>query len=311
MLRSVPATLLGVALVSSTTERPAATQSVPSEASVVDLEAVAATVSGAARSDSADAGDHELAELLRKAGRYVTEYRRSFDNLVAVETYEQQLHAFRLVRRHTRSDIVFVALEKPFPWGAYRDVFEVDGQPVRDRNARLERLFATQGRTTVQQARAIRDESARYNLGLYRDINEPTVPLMFLLPANQPRFRFERKGRRRFSGHEGIQVDFKEEGRPTMLRWKRRDDLPARGRFWIDAQKGIVFRSEILVDLPYLRLGQPRTARISVDYRLEPKLGLWVPSEMKEVYPDLNARAEYSGYRRLSVETQESIRVPR
>jgi hypothetical protein len=255
----------------------------------------------------------ELEQLLQKAGRYVVEYESAFSHLVAEETYEQQTRELEGgARRHLRSDIVFVTLEWPFPWGAFRDVFEVDGAKVRDREARLEKLLARNGAPDLAQVRAIRDESARYNIGLYRDINEPTVPLLFLHPTNQPRFRFELKGRRRFSGAEGREVAFEEVTRPTVIRWERRDDLPARGSFWLEQQTGVVLRSECWLDLPYeLGINYARTARIVVEYAREPRLGLWVPVQMEESYPDVLARARYSGYRRMTVETQETVHPPR
>jgi VWFA-related protein len=274
------------------------------------LEVLAPAAGAAPEGENPD--DPALAALLEKAARYVVGYEDAFRDLVAEEAYDQQTLALQQ-RRHTRSEVVFTMLEAPFAWGTFRDVFEVDGQPVRDRDARLERLFVYQDRSTLDQARAIRSESARYSLGLYRDFNDPTAPLMFLLPQNQRRFRFEAKGRRRFPEGEGVEVRFQELERPTMIRWKGRTDLPTHGRFWIDPQNGTVFRSDISFRLPVdaVDIGvNPRTARITVDYRYERRLALWVPKEMKELYPGLQARAEYSGYRRFSVETHETFSVP-
>ena len=251
----------------------------------------------------------DLQALLQKAGQYVVAYEGRFSHLVAEEEYEQQTRALTDgTRHHLRSDIVFVTLAWPFPWGVFRDVFEVDGQKVRDREARLERLLARNEAAGLTSARALRDESARYNIGLYRDINEPTVPLLILHPENQPRFHFELRGQRRFPGAEGREVSFEEVARPTVILWNRRDDLPVRGRFWLDPRTGTVLRSELAFDLPHeAGINYVRTGRITVEYERETGLGMWVPAEMKEDYPNLLTRARYTHYRRMSVETQEFV----
>ena len=65
----------------------------------------------------------------------------------------------------------------------FRDVYEVNGQKVRDRDARLEALFMNPDDSILGRAEAIRRESARFNLGpAYRDINVPTLALVMLHP---------------------------------------------------------------------------------------------------------------------------------
>jgi hypothetical protein len=97
----------------------------------------------------------ELADLLRRVGEYVAEYERSFSDLVAEETYAQRMTGLRynkrvngwvtactVCRRTTRADLVFVRLAGEIPWASYRDVFEVDGRPVREHEERLVKLLA-------------------------------------------------------------------------------------------------------------------------------------------------------------------------
>jgi hypothetical protein len=59
----------------------------------------------------------------------------------------------------------------------FRDVFERDGKQVRDRQERLAALFLKgSSRSAFEQARAIMDEGARYNIGnVARNINMPTL----------------------------------------------------------------------------------------------------------------------------------------
>jgi hypothetical protein len=60
-----------------------------------------------------------------------------------------------------------------------RDVFEVDGKPVRD---------------AVGRARALAEEGARYNLWIIGTVNNPLLAMAFLQPNYRPRFRFNLAG---------------------------------------------------------------------------------------------------------------------
>ena len=78
-------------------------------------------------------------------------------------------------------------------WQPFRDVFEVDHIPIRDREQRLAKLFLGNktDSETQERARAIADESARYNLGaVQRTINNPVFALMFLQPDAREHFKF-------------------------------------------------------------------------------------------------------------------------
>ena len=136
------------------------------------------------------------------------------------------------------------------PWGTFRDVFEVDGRKVHEAEGRLEALFSGGGAAARgSRARAILDESARYNIGpVVRNVNFPTLALVFLHPRNQHRFEWKRGGTRRFGATLGVEVEFEEKARPTLVDKDGKGDLPARGRFWIDPGRGTVLRSETRFD---------------------------------------------------------------
>jgi hypothetical protein len=291
--------------------------------------------------------DPELAALLEQAGRYVIEYESALHDLAAEEEYIQHARpgtapgiAASAIRpgmgpagsiggspsrgeqgeqsRRTRADVVFARLAPPFPWAIFRDVYEVDGARVRDRDGRLERAFRDQPATAASHAQAILAQSARYNIGPERTVNLPTLALLFLHPANQARFAFERKGGG--SGGKPAEVAFREQNRPTMVRgvagstvkaeFGPGGDLPAEGRFWIDA-RGTVVRSEVRFRFEY-----GGTATIRTTYRAEPSLAMWVPAEMKEKYEGggfgagTDAVARYSRFRKFEVTVEEKARLP-
>ena len=165
--------------------------------------------------------------------------------------------------RRLRSDVL---LTKP-PGGKrfllFRDVFEVDGRVVRDRDQRLEQLFLTPSATTSTQALRILEESARYNLGdIGRTVNTPTLALVFLDAQYRPRLMFERVDDRvaevvrgatvegeqtaRFTGTDDLWVvAYTEIGRDTLFGNTNGGNLRARGRFWIEPVTGRIVISEV------------------------------------------------------------------
>jgi hypothetical protein len=244
--------------------------------------------------------------ILEATGRYLVGFQEKFRNLVAEETYRQWADSGPRRMRTLRSDVVFVTVPGDVPWVTFRDVYEVDGQEVRDREARLERLFSNPDASTFDRANALLHESARFNLGpTYRTVNTPTLALVMLLPQHQDRFRWERKGTRRFSGHEGVELRAVEVGRPTLVHQLDGQDVPATARFWIEPGSGRVLRTEAHYEVPKGE-GAVFDAEcwINTQYRPEPALAVWVPDNMYERCA-IEARARYSNYRRFQVETAE------
>jgi hypothetical protein len=290
----------------------------PSEKEVAPAHAAAPS---AAASAPAQANSAELMALLQRAGAYVAEYERSFGDLLTEETYTQHLKsaftggsaAWRPGRkRTTRADLVFVRLSGEIPWASYRDVFEVDGRKLGDREDRLAKLFMSPRSDAHEQARRLLEASAGYNIGPRRTVNLPTLPLLFLLAHNQARFAFALGPRRNIASTEVVELVFRETARPTFVTGPLQADLPATGRFWVNAGRGTVVRSEVDFDF-----GPQTDAHVSTDYRPEPTLAMWVPAEMKERFADVwsakvrtfphpfEGVARYGKFRRFTVSTEE------
>jgi VWFA-related protein len=261
----------------------------------------------------------DLVPVLERAARYVLDYEQAFHDVAAEEDYTQWAApggatmrgptlscTATSCRRLTRADVVFVRLGGEIPWGTFRDVFEVDGQKVRDREGRLEKLFgASSSGSVAPRVRAILDESARYNIGpVMRNVNFPTLALAFLHPRNQHRFAWKRGGTRRIGTVEGLEVEFEEVARPTIVDQDGRGDLPATGRFWIDPGRGTVLQSETRF---LLATGWGR-ASVATEYRPEARLAMWVPAEMREEYAfgsRATATARYSNFRKFTVTVED------
>jgi hypothetical protein len=192
-------------------------------------------------------------------------------------------------------------------WLPFRDVFERDGKQVRDRQERLATLFLKgSSRSALDQARAIMDESARYNIGnVSRNINVPTLVLPFLMAENRKRFSF--KHGKREENDPGAVIEFKETGRPTFISTTGGRDLPASGRIWVDERDGTVLRTELHA------IDTGVEAHIVVTYEPDSGTGLRVPVRMEERFRrardpmEVRGVATYSRFRRFQVNTSEEL----
>jgi hypothetical protein len=203
-----------------------------------------------------------------------------------------------------RSDFLLVALRGTFEWVPFRDVFEVDSIPVRDRQDRLTKLFLQPAPTNVEQARRISDESTRYNLGsMERTINNPILAMAILQGEFQQRFRFT-LGKRDPAVGAWI-IDYQEQQRPTLIRGASDIDLYAHGRLWLD-DTGRLLKSEVLIEQPRL------VARVVTDFRYDERFKIAVPIGMREEYQleggtRVTAAAVYDRFRHFGVSTEESV----
>ena len=288
--------------------------------------AAAGTLTASAQAQQ-EADVPTLASVLAAAGQYVTEFRDRLSGIVAEERYRQRASTrtsaggfgtSQVQRRELRSDFLLVQPEGADRLVEYRDVFEVDGRPVRDRQERLARLFLNSSRSALSQMDAITIESARYNIGaITRTLNTPTIALILLHPDIQPHVTFSRSTDRTPSldlqmeepGHstDVWVVEFAEHGAQTLVHGPRGTFLPAEGRFWIEATSGVVVASELIVEAPNV------SALIDVRYVLDPDVGVRVPDEMRGRYRDragdrVEGTATYGNVRRFLVQAEESFR---
>jgi hypothetical protein len=264
----------------------------------------------------------DLSAVLERASRYVLRYFGVMANLTAEERYVQELLGFRSMspgpalnprppqnvgsqRRDLRSDVVLVKVGPPLEWRVYRDVFEVNGNVVRDRADRLARLFLEPVHEVRAQAERIAEESARFNLShMGRVLNEPGLPLAFLQPSVRPRFEFSLDRRER--DDEWV-VRYEEKARPTLFWHNRTLPNPSAGRFWIDSRTGEVSQSEHVVTPENLK------ATFVTEFRADDRLGISVPTRLREqLWTGVQAGdarvqgvATYAKYRTFDVTTEE------
>ncbi len=219
--------------------------------------------------------------LLGAAASYVADYEQDAAALVFEEQYAQwitggQSGVFNSRERRLRSDVAVVNAGG-FGWIGFRDVFEVDGRPVRDRQNRFQRLFGQSlDQGAIDQARRIADESSRFNLGsVGRNLNYPTMALVFLRENHQTRSTFWREGAGRVGGVTTWMLDFQETERPTLI-GSPGHEVTTYGRFWIEPDTGRVRRSRIVADVV------SATCTYEVEYGVSPDLHVLVPVAMEE-----------------------------
>lgn len=258
--------------------------------------------------------------LLGRAGWYVLDFLDKFSNVVSEETYLQDssvpMQSSALLGRPgtaarsrvLKADFLLVSVNSATEWVPFRDVFEVDNQPIRDREQRLARLFLSPAPDALDQAINIQEESARYNLGnMRRTVNNPVLGIVVVEGQSQSRFRYSLGKLDPKVGPGVWSIDYKEVVSPAFIRGRSDLDLFSHGRIWIEAETGRIMKTEVLLDQPSLR------ARITTSFRFDDRFGIAVPYEMQEEYKfdsgvRVTAVATYARFRRFDVSTDEVVK---
>ena len=265
----------------------------------------------------------DLPDLLAKAATYVARFASVFSSVVAEERYLQQTTGKTAVsgagrtavagtvgqqRRELVSDFLLIKMPDADSWAPLRDVFSVDGQPVREREARLLALLKSGSDSAIAAAKAILTESARYNIGeVERTINMPLLTLGFLEAHQQPRFTFSLAKADPSVRPGAWAVNYREVGKPTVVTTPDGRSLYASGTVWV-LPGGEVVRTEI----GFLDAGLH--AEIVTTFALDPRFGVEVPKEMRETYTlrrsQVTGLATYGRFRRFGVSSTEVIPLP-
>lgn len=264
-----------------------------------------------------------LAAVLEHAGAYVTQFEQSLASIVAEEHSHQDWKAIPKGQRVADedrlrdlvSDLLLVKLPSADKWLQFRDVFEVDGAPVRDRDDRLAKLFLDPARDSELQVAAILAEGARYNLGDVGRNVPPMWPLVYLEPRVQQHFKFYQSGDRvaTIVANDGTfraaatawVVRFEEKRKGTLIKTGAGEDLPSHGRFWIDPTTGRVLMTELVAEDRHLR------ATMIVKYDAQAGLDSLVPVAMFERYEQKSTKsvieglASYGHFRQFQVNVDE------
>jgi hypothetical protein len=273
-------------------------------------------------SHSYAAQEPDLDTVLSRASEYVQSYARELGMVIAREEYVQRMpvasvaslpsgiegniRAPMRLESHERqmvSDYMMVRLPSEGDhWIGFRAVVEVDGRPIPDRVERLQELFEGTEEEAVERWRKLSRESARYNIGaVNRNTNVPTFALLVLGGSNPDSFEFARMSDDRVEGLDVWVVSYQEVAAPTLITGLQGEDVFIHGRLWIDPEDGRVVRTEVQTGGPDRAL----RSNVTVRYRPNTELGMWVPLDMKERYEvgdtEIEAVAKYSNFQRFNV----------
>lgn len=260
----------------------------------------------------------ELNVLLARGAAYVAEFVRTFSNVVAEERYAQRLIQERR-NRNLGSDFLIVQVPGTTVWQSFRDVFEVDGMPVRDRDDRLAKLFLTEPGSAIGEAREIAEAGARFNLPGIGALNDPLAALAFLQPAYQARFRWSLVKNDRDVGPDVWSVRFQENITPTIFLGAGNRNLPSNGQIWIEGMTGRIAKTELRVNRPGTAVTSsfgvtttlPGLSEVITTYMFDERFAINVPVETRERHisgvNEVTGTAKYSRFRRFGVTTEETI----
>jgi hypothetical protein len=215
-----------------------------------------------------------LGDVVARLDNYLRGYEERLANVVAEEAYRQSVEQGPTTHRSTtsrmlRSDFALTLTSERNHWMGYRDTFEVDGVPVRDREERLQRLLSS---GAIGQAARIAEQNARFNLGeglISRNINVPTFALEMM---NLVR----RTGDDVMDGRPGWLIEFRERARPTLVRTPTGRDQATSVIALIDIQTGEVLRTVLT--------WEHVKGSITVFYGHAPGIPVPVPIRMNERY---------------------------
>lgn len=263
----------------------------------------------------ADQRAPSVKDVMRRVADYVSAYGEKASILVGTERYTQQTDGNTADAQRSRvtvAEFAIVKVETIRGWLGFRDVVEVDGRSVTDREDRLVRLLTSPG-NRYDEARQLTAESARFNIGrVVRNFNVPTTVLFYFTRDNHERFKFTAK---RVQADGSWEIAFRETQHPTLIRTPEGKSVPSDGSIWVNPADGTIVRSVLKVG--GMGIGAPKGTRgagtIDVTYSHVAALDMWLPESMVEQFEikerdtreTITGRATYTNYRQF----QTSVRI--
>ena len=235
------------------------------------------------------------ARVATSARRFITQ----FSDVVTEEEYDQHF-AINKRKRHLKSDFLLVGYpgRKELVM-VFRDVREVDGKPIRDKQDRITKLFLEPFNNAIRRAQDIHRDGLRHSVDNGR-LMDPLTVVAYLQGEYQSGFRISLGDVARNLGPDIREINL------TPIPARGRIAQPARA--WVSDATGDVVKTE-------LRSGFGARAEITTTtFGVDPVLNIRVPLEMKDEMPrgsdDFIGTATYSNFRRFEVRTEAEVQVP-
>jgi hypothetical protein len=249
----------------------------------------------------------DLNAVRDRLDRYLLDYEPQLSALVADEELFQD-DTYRL--RTIHSEVAFIGLPGNSGWLGFRRVVKVGGKAVKDAGPPLAQLLTDGAKDDYDQARLLLEQSASQNLGSPRTINLPNLPLELLHPRHRHQFKQRSEMNEKIDGHETVRVLFEETSMPSIIGNPASGDAQSLVTAWIEPDTGRLRRAEVRTKDRNVVIGNPFQPTIWVSFKEDPKVGILVPTEMREQFFVQLRRsgrgvAKYSNYRRF----QTSARI--
>jgi hypothetical protein len=221
--------------------------------------------------------------------QYLDTWQEELAAVVAEERYEQSRSVWsgaarsrfwrEVQTRSTRSDVLLLRAPAQDAWLSFRDVFEVDGRAVRDREQRFDALFRTPTSHLATNASRIANESARFNLGrVNRNVNSPTTALVFLESPYVGSIEWSLDRRASRNDTRVWMLRFTQDRAPFAVKGPDGRPVRASGRLWIEPGSGRILETELQLRGPDV------TSRVNTRYAPMPAADVLVPVRMEDEY---------------------------
>ncbi len=241
--------------------------------------AVLAVIAALAAPAAAQKGP-AVADVVRAGTEYLAAYAPTVSGVTLEEQYTLiDVSSGRMsTPQRLNSDVVLLNLSGRVI--ALRDAYAIDNNPLRDRTPRITALLARPTAAGWEQAQAYAAESFRLmKAEIVATLNDPTLALFFLAPANQSRVTYKIDGHKRIAGVEAVGLSFQEpKNRGAEYIVGTRGKAAGSGRLWIDPATGRILQTELSMQ------SATETARVTVSYAPDSTLDLWLPSQMVDTY---------------------------
>ena len=243
--------------------------------------------------------DAEVGELARRVAAYARRFISEFSNVVSEEEYDQRF-TIGSRKRHLKSDFLLVGYPgRPEVVMVFRDVREVDGKAVRDKQDRITKLFLQPFNNAAKRAQEIHRDGLRLSVDNGR-LMDPLTVVGYLQPEYQGGFRISLGDTAKDLGADIREID--------LLPMPGRGRTSKQSRAWVSETTGEIYKTE-------LQSGFGGRAEITTTtFAPDPGLNLRVPVEMRDEVPrgsdDFIGTAKYSKFRRFEVRTESAVDVP-
>ena len=242
----------------------------------------------------------DLDELRTRVAASARRFITQFSDVVTEEEYDQRF-ARSTRKRKLTSDFLLVAYPgRKELMMVFRDVREVDGKPVRDKQDRITKLFLEPFNNAVRRAQDIHRDGLRLSVDNGR-LMDPLQVVTYLQSEYQNGFTFTLGDKTPNLGPDIREI--------TLTPIPARGKIAKSARAWVSEATGDVVKTEV-------RSGfGARAESTTTTFGLDPVLKIRVPLEMKDELPRITGdnfigTAKYSKARRFDVRTDAEVKIP-